>query len=191
MKPFSQETIISRFEQYYAYALIYVKSFIAEDESPLLRVNPQSMYIATKSAYDDIFRYKVYHQADPRNGLSNSVKRAAYICKWLNKFRPIEYVRCPENENYEYDDIAALLVNGAFALLLCRTFIGEELQRPFFYTNEYNYEFQYDLLYRNLGDDGLLHIFQMIFSAVKVHRAGVLEFISPPIGDSVLNDRTE
>lgn len=151
-----------------------------------LRSNPQALFLSVKSAHDDIVRYKAYHLSDPRNGLSNSVKMSAYLCKWISRFKIIELVK-PKSDD-EFEDVTAILVNGAFALYLCRYLIGAERQTPFYFTSEYGDEFQYDLLYREIGEDGLLHIFQMIFTAVGIRRAGVLDFVDKEVALSIFDD---
>ena len=180
------ELISERFQQHYNWAEEFILQY---GSPPELRVNPQAMYIAIKSAYDDIYRYKAYHLSDPKANLSDAVQRAAYLCKWLIKFRPIEYSGSFDFDNIsEFDEVSAELLNGSFALLACRTHISNELKRQFFFNEQYEDEFQYDILYRNISDDGLLHIFQMIFSAVKVGRAGVLEFYEPSPTTSVYKE---
>jgi len=167
------EVIIQRFRQHMNWA----EEFIAHYPEISLRVNPKALFLAVKSAYDDIYRYKAYHLNDPQRQLSDSVKRAAYLCKWMNKFRPIEYSgEFDVDDGAALDDISAELLNGVFTLQTCRTHIADELSKDFSFEDIYFDEFQYDLLYRDIGSDGLLHIFQMIFSAVKVKRAGVLVF---------------
>ncbi len=173
------EVIKARVEQHLIWAEQYVARFNDGNGKTIpLRVNPRALFLAIKSAYDDIYRYKAYHLNDPRNKLSNAVKRAAYVCKWVNKLKPIQPAvqpDCPTAENY--DDITSELVNGAFSLALARTYIIPESGKIFYYSKHYMQEFQYDLLYRNLGDDGLLHIFQNIFYATGLGRAGVLDII--------------
>ena len=116
----------------------------------------------------------------------NSVKMSAYLCKWITRFKVIE-LATPGTQS-EHEDVTAILLNGAFALYLCRTLIGAELRTPFYFTDQYGDEFQYDLLYREIGEDGLLHIFQMIFTAVGIRRAGVLEFVDQEVAASVFDD---
>lgn len=159
-----------------------------ENKDHQVRPNPQALFLSIKSAHDDIVRYKAYHLADPRNGLSNAVKLAAYLCKWITRFKVIELEEF-ETEG-DYEDVTAILLNGAFSLHLCRSLIGSELREPFYFTDTYSDEFQYDLLYREIGEDGLLHIFQMIFTAVGLRRAGVLEFLEPEVTLSIFGNET-
>ena len=168
-----------------------------------VRANPQALFLAIKSTHDDIVRYKAYHLADPRNGLSNSVKMSAYLCKWISRFKVIELVELEgksergdaesgedNHEDEDHEDVTAILLNGAFALNLCRSLIGAELKTPFYFDPTYSDEFQYDLLYREIGEDGLLHIFQMIFTAVGLRRAGVLEFDEREEATSIFDNET-
>ena len=186
MPEIDSEIIGDRFEDHLIYAEEYISRLSAgEDGLPEMRVNKGALFIAVKSTYDDISRYKSYHSDDPRNNLANAVKRSAYLCKWLCRTKPLENKVPLEGENL--DDITSLLINGAYALYLSRVHIGAELKNPFFFTPDYLDEFQYDLLYRNLGDDGLLHIFQNIYTAVKVNRAGVLEFVNPSQVESIFD----
>lgn len=155
--------------------LKYCKSFLKHLEIEETYIDYRSLFLAVKSCYDDIDRYKEYHIKD-KAGLSNSVKRAAYMCKWINRFKPIQQ-KLPEIDlEVQLDDISTMFINEAFALYLGQLYIATELDRDFYYSPKYLDEFYYDLLYRELGTDGLLHIFQNIYSAVKVGRAGVLDF---------------
>ena len=166
----------------FKYHLVRLETYIEEWNSDKdntekkIRPNRQGLFLSIKSAHDDIARYKAYHLSDPRNGTANSVKMAAYLCKWICRFKVIEPETTPDGNS---EDVTGILLNGRFALFLARTLIGAELREPFYFVNTYGDEFEYDLLYREIGEDGLLHIFQMIFSAVKLRRAGVLEFLEP------------
>lgn len=166
--------ISNRFEK--AYGLC--KDFIVGQNNNLF-IDRRVLFLVVKSAFDDIGRYKAYHLDDPVNGLSNSVKTSAYYTKWICKLKPIQQNPHSSNEGQDINDITVLLANGACSLYLAQIYIGGELNNPFFYKSKYFDEFIYDLLFRQLGDDGLLHIFQNIHSAVKVSRAGILEFSSP------------
>ena len=150
-------------------------------------VDNRLLVMAINSAYQDIDRYKEYHLSDI--GLANSVKRSAYLCKWLCKLKPIyEHSDRSRPEAGDNDDCTVVLANGVFALTTAQSFIASDLERVFYYTPKYLDEFQYDLLYRDLGQDALLHIFQNIYSAVKLGRAGVLEFVEPELTESVFDN---
>lgn len=175
----------------FKYHLVRLETYIEEwnsdpeNSEKKIRPNRQGLFLSIKSAHDDIVRYKAYHLADPRNGTANSVKMAAYLCKWICRFKVIE----PETtQDGSSEDVTGILLNGRFALYLARTLIGAELREPFHFVNTYGDEFEYDLLYREIGEDGLLHIFQMIFSAVKLRRAGVLDFLEPEVVASIFNE---
>jgi len=101
---------------------------------------------------------------------------SAYTCKWLARTKALEYEAPLSGDSKNFDDISGLLVNVEFALHMARTYIGAELGQIFYFKGHYEDEFVYDLFYREINADGLLHIFQNIFSAVKIRRAGILEF---------------
>jgi hypothetical protein len=46
---------------------------------------PRTMQNVAVSFVHDLHRYRAYHQVD----IPDSVRRAAYLCKWLTKLRPI------------------------------------------------------------------------------------------------------
>lgn len=142
-------------------------SRLCDDVKKNIFLNRDLMLLSCKSANDDIKRYQSYHLQD--TSISNSVKSSAYLCKWVSRFRPIQI--CGSIKSKEL-----LLINSALALYFAQLLISAELRVSFFYTPKYFNEFQYDLLYRELGTDGLLHVFQNIYSAVTIRRAGILEF---------------
>lgn len=184
------EKVTDDFSRHFVRLETYIEAWNADPENKVhqIRANAQSLFLSVKSAHDDIARYKAYHLSDPRNGTSNSVKMSAYLCKWISRFRVIELQEPASDAQNE--DVTAILLNGAFALYLCRSLIGAELRTPFYFADKYGDEFQYDLLYREIGEDGLLHIFQMIFTAVGLRRAGVLEFIDPEVASSIFDGQT-
>jgi hypothetical protein len=183
------EEVIEDFSRHLIRLETYVEAWNNDPDNRghQIRPNAQALFLSVKSSHDDIARYKAYHLSDPRNGISNSVKMSAYLCKWMARFKVVE-LATPDSQD-EHEDVTAILLNGAFALYLCRTLIGAELKTPFYFTDQYGDEFQYDLLYREIGEDGLLHIFQMIFTAVGIRRAGVLEFLDKEVATSVFDDQ--
>lgn len=172
------EIVQEDFKHYLVRLEVFIEEWNSDPENTEKKIRPnrQGLFLSIKSAHDDIFRYKSYHLSDPRNGTANSVKMAAYLCKWICRFKVIELENAQVGSG---EDVTGILLNGRFALYLARTMIGAELREPFNFVDTYGDEFEYDLLYREIGEDGLLHIFQMIFSAVKARRAGVLEFFLP------------
>lgn len=156
------DVLDKRFQQHYAHAKIYVSARNNKPGQPELAVNPNGFFLAVKSAYDDIYRYREYHLPDASR--SNSVKRAAYLCKWLCKMRPIEYQVAPK----DITDINGLMVNADFALFLARSHMVSETGTHFRFSDQYQFELLYDLTYRSLDDDALLHIFQNVYTRFKL-----------------------
>lgn len=146
-----------RFADYYSHADRFVTDLNDAFKTKVF-VNAPALFVAVKSAYDDIERYKLYHLDDPENQKSNAVKRVAYLTKWIVKARPIQY---PADGDLQ--DVIPYIANAAFAIYLARTLIASELDQEFFFTEEKETELVYDLTYREMTGDGLLAIFQMIY----------------------------
>jgi coenzyme F420-reducing hydrogenase alpha subunit len=143
-------------------------------------VDVRLLRLAVKGAYDDIERYKDYHLRNKRHPsaspLSNAIKRSAYMCKWICKFKPLREKKIPDAPKLDAAGAAMSSVNEIFALDLSRGYIGGELKK-YRYREEYIQEFIYDLSYRHLGEDALLHIFSNIFQDVKERNdTGILYF---------------
>ena len=151
-----------RYNEHYAMAADFVDGVYGRFGTSL-RLNPNSLYIAIKSAYDDIERYKLYHQNNPHDDKSNSVKRAAYLSKWIMKCRPVEYVTPVADPK----DITALLVNAYLCIIFMRYHIEAEVGKDFVVTEDKECEIVYDLTYREITGDGLLSIVQQIFDLVS------------------------
>lgn len=168
--------IIQRAKFLNALAVEYANTRNETGSRPPVSVNESAVFVATKSIVDDIYRYRMYHLPDPRTRLADAVKLSAYTVKWLCRVRILENLPPSSDGASHFDDISGLLVNVEFSLFMARTYIGAELKQVFFFKPHYEDEFVYDLFYREITADGLLHIFQNIFSAVKIRRAGILEF---------------
>ncbi|MCV3211554.1 hypothetical protein OHD62_33310 [Mesorhizobium sp. YC-39] len=153
----SLEILEERFAEYYANADQFVTG-LNEAFGTAVFVNAPALYIAVKSAYDDIERYKLYHLEEPQKQKSNAVKRVAYLTKWITKCRPIQY---PADTSIQ--DVIPFIANAAFAVSLGRSLMASELDREFFLTEEKEAELVYDLTYREVTGDGLLAIFQLVY----------------------------
>lgn len=160
----------------FAHATLYCKLRNAIGNKPKVSATPNACYVAAKSICDDVYRYSAYHLGDLKSKTANSVKMAAYSCKWIPRLRILEYENTIPESGQNPDDISGLTNNVEFALLISQAYIASELQREFSFKNHYYAEFVYDLFYRELNADGLLHIYQNIHSAVKAGQAGILEF---------------
>ena len=113
-------------------------------------INENALFLTVKSAYDDIWRYKLYHLDDEKNRRSNGVKRAAYLCKWINKFKPIEYADHAKADSLH--DISELLVNADFSQWIAHAHIAADKGGSHFqFSNRYLFELLYDLTFRELA----------------------------------------
>lgn len=150
----SLEKLRDHYADHFHWAVSYVDKANKVYHTQLF-VNTSALYIAVKSAYDDIERYKIYHQEDPQRHKSNSVKRVAYLTKWIVKTRPIQYTPVSGAK-----DLIPLLANAGYALTVSRSHISGEIKKEFFFSSEKMTEFVYDLTYREITGDALLAIFQ-------------------------------
>ena len=164
------EILEKHFQQHFGHAKLYVAQRNSREGQPQLMVNPNALFLAVKSAYDDIYRYREYHLKEENR--SNCVKRAAYLCKWLCKIKPIEYQEPPK----DITDINGLMVNAEFSLFLAKSHIVAETGVQFRFSDQYVFELLYDLTYRTLDEDALLHIFQNAYTRLR-HGKEIYEII--------------
>jgi len=148
------------FADHYTWAQIYINE-INKNYQTTLYCNPAALYVAVKSAYDDIERYKLYHQENPIGQKSNSVKRVAYLIKWIVKTRPIQYQSGEDLKN-----AIPFIANAGYALALARAHMAAEVRREFHFTLNKEMEIIYDLSYREITGDGLLAIFQNFYDII-------------------------
>jgi len=124
------------------------------------------LYDVMVSANHDIERYKSWHQDNPKQQKSDAIKRAAYFTKWLTRLRPI-WVSRPTGYFPERRDRSVFL-NERFALEWALANLSFELDRkcptP---TPDKLFQLLYDLHYRELSDDALLHIFQLYYDLAR------------------------
>src|SRR6056297_516855 len=116
------EVLEARFSEHYAFATLFLEQWHKRGFGPQMVINENALFLVIKSAYDDVFRYKMYHLDDDGNSRSNGVKRAAYLCKWICKCKPIEYADRANADSLH--DISGLLVNADFAQWLARVHIA-------------------------------------------------------------------
>lgn len=164
----------SRLKKHLKASMNYVEAFNFEQLLEL-HVNPTSLYLSIKSAYDDIERYKIYHLNDPKVKLSNGVKRAAFITKWIMKSLPVQSSKTT-NENIDLTTKSGLIfVNPALAIEISLTYLCEDLaeelkigsssidESDIVLSDKALDELVYDLCYRELNGDALLAIYQLIY----------------------------
>jgi hypothetical protein len=160
-----KDVLNARFSEHYAYAKTFLEEWHKRPNRPKMVINENALFMTIKSAYDDIYRYKLYHLDDEDNPRSNGVKRAAYLCKWINKFKPIEYADHAKVDSLH--DISGLLVNADFSQWIARVHVAADKGGYHFqFSNQYLFELLYDLTFRELTGDALLHIFQNAHTVV-------------------------
>jgi hypothetical protein len=158
---FSREYIKERFLEHWTLAEQFGCVFLESNGVPpdLFEVDTRRLKFAVESAYQDIARYKDYHQEDPANSLLDCTKRCAYLVKWIVRFKPIVVKNVQfENEDLDYVE----LINEAFVMFLFDLHLSDEVQRDVGLTEPKIQHFAYDLLYRQISVDGWIAIFQLL-----------------------------
>jgi hypothetical protein len=106
-------------EQEAAYNTAYdlLRTLVREFEADLgdemegleIGVDFPALWNLSRSYVDDLHRYAAYHNAP----IPDHVRRCAYLCKWLMKFRPL-LVRNPTAPKEEEIETFALMANEIF-----------------------------------------------------------------------------
>ena len=168
---FSTEDVKERYTVLVDLCLDFIAVMEGRHASSKLRFDHLVMANVAKSAMDDIWRYKAYHQRN-RDKKSNAVKRAAYFTKWITRLRPIYFNRPgpDEGQGFDHQD-TSLLLNEGFALHFSFTTIAGELKRESLFPEpEFMVDLMYDLRYRGLSGNALMTVFEMIYSAAEGDR---------------------
>tara|TARA_R110002094_G_scaffold201460_1_gene172942 strand:- start:1075 stop:1686 length:612 start_codon:yes stop_codon:yes gene_type:complete len=126
-------------------------------------ISDTRMFLAVSSAYQDIARYKDYHQTSPETQKLDATKRCAFLVKWILKFKPINIVRPPRLSD---DDPGSLdqfeLINEDFAIFLAEVHMSEDLGLDFEFSELKRTQIMYDMVYREIGADGWMAFFQLV-----------------------------
>jgi hypothetical protein len=162
-----------RFIDHYTYAAVFAERYSKEHECDVA-IDADALYLAMKSAYDDIERYKLYHLENPAVQKSNCVKRAAYFVKWMVKCVPIRSRRFG-TEVFNEPQLAPYLANTHFAISLIGQHLEAELKVAFKFSPEKRYKLAYDLIFRELGSDGLLALVQDYYDFLSKNHVIVIE----------------
>lgn len=165
---FPSEVIKQRFVDHLAVAEEFCSNF-EEDFNVTLTINKRRLYLAIVSTYKDIERYKNFHLIDPHKDKSDSVKRSAYLIKWICRFKPISIVSSEDDladlEKQELDYPS--LVNEFLAIHIAQMHLSVGSKRDFLLSDERQYDLVYDLLYRYINEDALIYLFQTIVEHVQ------------------------
>lgn len=165
---FSQGTIDERLADHWQFAEDFVEGIKNDEAHPRSNVHfvisRRRMKLAIESAYQDIARYKNYHQRDPWNEQLDCVKRCAYLIKWIVVFKPILVVgddgADPDIDAESLDDLEIL--NEFFAIYLFELHLSDEIDKDVALSDGKTRELAYDLLYRQITVDGWIAVLQLI-----------------------------
>jgi hypothetical protein len=176
---FSPEDVLARYDFLCESCEHYLS--VTKDVRPYWKLDYDSLVMlnVAQSAMDDIWRYKSYHQRDQRK-LSDSIKRSAYFTKWITRFRPI-YIFRPSSEPNRSPSIVkndvTLTINESFAIFVSLNTIASEIKAESIHLHpEFFANFLYDLHYRNLSEDALIGIYEIIRNAAR-RRSVILKVI--------------
>jgi len=164
---FSAEDLAGRFADLWELAESFKASY-ERDLSVTASLNLAKLYLIIISTYDDITRYKFYHLSNPYEERSDAIKRAAYLTKWITRFKPLNIER-GEQDPEKLADISqdgADLINEFFGLSVAIANLNLHSDRDFDLSPEKTYEIVYDLVYRTLSDDALMLLYQTIVDQV-------------------------
>lgn len=132
--------------------------------NPTWRLNydPLVMIDVVKSFMDDIWRYKAYHLEPGKR--SDCVKRSAYMTKWITRLRPIYFRRNYEKIKIDFDKHdRSLVMNEGFAIYVSLATIASELKKDtILLEGEFLADLTYDLHYRYMTGDALMHVYATI-----------------------------
>lgn len=158
---FSKDYVVKKYLDHWGLAEDFCTHFLEAFgvKSGMAEIDPRRLKLAVESAYQDIARYKDFHQKDPATELLDCTKRCAFLLKWIIKFKPIEIRNVDfENETLDYVE----LVNETFALYLFDVHLSDELKFDVGIAQSKIHQFAYDLLYRQISTDGWIAIFQLL-----------------------------
>lgn len=175
LQKYSHDDIFYRFTFLFDLCDEYVKTLNEVHPTWRLKFDPLILLNVAHSTLDDIWRYKVYHLEDSKK-LSDSVKRAAYLSKWIVRLRPIYFDRThsdfiPE-DGIDMRD-TSMISNEGFAVFVSLISMANDVKLdvirldPDFFAN-----LLYDLHYRELTGDALLNIFDII--KLSAHGGNIL-----------------
>lgn len=167
---YTKEEVIRRF--------VYLEELLADYLTYFRRVRPSwdlrcdhlVLLNVAQSAMDDIWRFKAYHLGN-RQKRSDAVKRAAYFTKWIVRHRPIYFKRIISEmdplQNLDKTD-TTLLINEQFSIFVSLNTLSTALSIERIELDpDFSAKFLYDLHYRNIPDDALLSIYEIIKEAVQ------------------------
>lgn len=125
-------------------------------------INEERLALAVSSAYQDIVRYKVYHQENPKYEKLDCVKRCAFLLKWFVRLKPL-YVKQPSNGVAVDASLTPLeMANEFLSLYFFEQHLSLEQECQIELDEIKTAELAYALLYRQMNEDAWVAIFQLI-----------------------------
>jgi hypothetical protein len=158
---FSENEIKGRYLDLFEIAEEFCLNFNEGANPPLVEVDPALLYMVVVATYDDISRYKAFHLTDPTTQRSNAVKRAAYATKWILHFDPLIFPtmgHASGTSGHTHDALA----NAIFAMHISLSNLQQFTGVKFDLSQKLYYDLLYDLVYRQLGSDALMLIYDMV-----------------------------
>ncbi|TPN82576.1 hypothetical protein FJ987_16540 [Mesorhizobium sp. CU2] len=171
---YTQEEILEYLISYWDLAEDFIEEIVNKkfvgDEIKIV-VSPRRLYLAVESAYQDIARYKNYHQTDPFRKKLDCTKRCAFLLKWIPRLKPIQVI--PDSPSFtgvndqgftqlsdkSHDDLE--LLNELFALYLFEINLSAEIKLDVGISEQKLRQLAYDLLYRDISRNGWIAILQL------------------------------
>lgn len=147
---FTPEYIKERFLEHWDLAEGFSQHFLECYDLPIesVEIDSRRMKFAIDSAYQDIARYKQYHQNNPHDELLDCTKRCAFLLKWLMRFKPIQTVNGAfESEALDFVE----LINECFVLYIFEIHLSDEIKTNVVLSTEKIRQFAYDLMYRQIS----------------------------------------
>lgn len=173
---YTADDVFRRFVFLYERCDAYVKAF-NDTHHCRLSIDHLALLNVAQSTLDDIWRYKAYHLKD-KNKRSDAIKRAAYLTKWFMRLRPIYHQRIlpaddpsgvDPNTLLDKQDIT-LLANEAVAIHISLVTLSSDIKvNEIRLDGEYFANLLYDLHYREMPEDALLHIYDNIRYIARGH----------------------
>ena len=160
---YSEEDIKNRFVDHWCFAENFIDAYLSDEDFIVeVKLNVRRLYLSISSAYQDIARYKNYHQNNPWDEKLDYTKRCAYFMKWIPRFKPIQIFYKDEADinNWSIDELEFL--NELFSIYLFELHLSDEIGRDVALSEKKIKDLTYDLLYRNISVDGWIAIFQLI-----------------------------
>lgn len=167
---FTQDDVLQRFVFLAERCDVYLDAVNSAHPTWRLGFDHLVLLNVAQSALDDIWRYKIYHLRS-QNKRSDAVKRAAFFTKWITRFRPLYFQRIlpagdadsvkPDADVDKQD--TSLFINEGFAIHVSLVTLATDLDTDKIHLDpEYFANLLYDLHYRNITEDALLHIYDNV-----------------------------